>query len=199
MNYLAHAYLSFHDPEILAGNIFSDFIKGRKKFDFPPRIQQGIALHRAIDQFTDVHPATAAAKQFFKPAYGLYSAAFIDIVYDHFLARDEGIFPDAESLKRFSAGAYGQLRQSEAYFPERFSTVFYYMQLHDWLYGYRFREGIFRSFGGLVSRAAYMHDAQPACEAFVNHYDELEQCYREFFPAMKAFAHNQFHLLNPGR
>jgi acyl carrier protein phosphodiesterase len=39
MNYLAHAYLSFNDPEILVGNMISDFVKGKKKFDFPLRIQ----------------------------------------------------------------------------------------------------------------------------------------------------------------
>ena len=31
MNYLAHAYLSFGDPDILAGNMISDFVKGKKK------------------------------------------------------------------------------------------------------------------------------------------------------------------------
>lgn len=36
MNYLAHAYLSFNDPEILVGNLISDFVKGKKKFDYPP-------------------------------------------------------------------------------------------------------------------------------------------------------------------
>ncbi len=35
MNYLAHAYLSFGDPDILAGNMISDFVKGKKKFDYP--------------------------------------------------------------------------------------------------------------------------------------------------------------------
>lgn len=30
MNYLAHAYLSFDEPEILVGNMISDFVKGKK-------------------------------------------------------------------------------------------------------------------------------------------------------------------------
>jgi acyl carrier protein phosphodiesterase len=34
MNYLAHAYLSFNEPEILTGNMISDFVKGKKKFEF---------------------------------------------------------------------------------------------------------------------------------------------------------------------
>ena len=196
MNYLAHAYLSFNDPEILAGNIFSDFVKGKKRFDFPPRIQQGIMLHRAIDRFTDDHAVTAKAKQFFKPVYGLYSSAFIDIVYDHFLANDKNTFSNDDALSAFAGNTYLQLKSSEAYFPEGFDMVFYYMQLHNWLYGYQFKEGIFRSFAGLVRRAKYMSDPKPACELFIEHYDELQKCYSAFFPELRAFTTQQFSALH---
>ena len=191
MNYLAHAYLSFGDAEILAGNIFSDFIKGKKKFDFPHRIQLGIDLHRSIDQFTDDHSATAKAKQFFKPAYGLYASAFVDVVYDHFLANDKQTFV-ANELELFADSTYRELRQSEGLFPERFRVMFHYMELQNWLYNYKFQEGIFRSFGGLVRRAKYMDDPQPACEILVRHYEELSGCYKEFFPELRAFALRRF-------
>jgi acyl carrier protein phosphodiesterase len=187
MNYLAHAYLSFGDTEILAGNIFSDFVKGKKKFEFPHRIQLGIQLHRSIDQFTDDHEATARAKQFFRPAYGLYAAAFVDVAFDHFLASDKTVFAENE-LKEFAKTTYAQLREVESLFPERFRTFFYYMELQDWFYNYQFTEGIFRSFGGLVRRAAYMDDPRPACDVFLRHYEELNGCYTEFFPELKAFA-----------
>lgn len=62
MNFLAHAWLSFDVPEILAGNLISDFVKGKKKFEFASGIQKGIELHRNIDAFTDQHPATKDAK-----------------------------------------------------------------------------------------------------------------------------------------
>lgn len=187
MNYLAHAYLSFGDEDILAGNIISDFIKGKKKFDFPHRIQFGIDLHRLIDHFTDDHAATARAKQFFKPAYGLYAAAFVDVAYDHFLATDEKIFSGNE-LELFASTIYNQLKKSESLFPERFRTLFHYMELQNWLFNYRLTEGIFRSFGGLVHRAKYMYDPQPACDAFLEHYEELKDCYEQFFPELKNFA-----------
>jgi len=191
MNYLAHAYLSFGDKEILAGNIFSDFIKGKKKFEFPHRIQLGIDLHRSIDQFTDDHSVTAKAKQFFKPAYGLYASAFVDVVYDHFLANDKNTFATDE-LELFADNIYKQLRLSEGLFPERFRVMFHYMELQNWLYNYRFQEGIFRSFGGLVRRAKYMDDPQPACDILMRYYDELSTCYNEFFPELKAFAFRRF-------
>ena len=191
MNYLAHAYLSFGDPEILAGNMFSDFVKGKKKFDFSQRIQLGIDLHRSIDQFTDDHSATARAKKFFKPVYRLYASAFVDVVYDHFLARDKKIFAEGE-LEAFAGTTYKQLRTSEALFPERFRMMFHYMELHNWLYNYQFEEMIFTSFGGLVRRAKFMDDPQPACEVFVRYYEELSGCYEEFFPELRAFAVQKF-------
>ena len=89
MNYLAHAYLSFNDPEILTGNLISDFVKGKKKFDYPRGIQNGITLHRAIDNFTDTHETTRQAKEVFRPHYRLYAGAFVDVVYDHYLANDK--------------------------------------------------------------------------------------------------------------
>jgi len=46
--------------------MISDYVKGKKKFDYPIKIQQGIHLHRLIDEFTDFHPITKEAKQFFK-------------------------------------------------------------------------------------------------------------------------------------
>src|SRR6202008_4422095 len=100
MNFLAHAYLSFDQPEILVGNMISDFVKGKKKFDYPANIQKGIALHRFIDSFTDEHEATKEAKEVFRPAYRLYSGAFVDVVYDHFLATDENEFTE-DSLLSF--------------------------------------------------------------------------------------------------
>ena len=58
MNYLAHAFLSFNDSGLLIGNMISDFVKGKKQFDYTPDIQKGIRLHRMIDTYTDAHPAT---------------------------------------------------------------------------------------------------------------------------------------------
>ncbi len=102
MNYLAHAYLSFHNPDILAGNMISDFVKGKKQFDYPSIIQKGIRLHRDIDTFTDQHPSTKKGKEDFKPAVGSYSGAFMDVVYDHFLALDTDEFFE-NNLKKMSA------------------------------------------------------------------------------------------------
>jgi acyl carrier protein phosphodiesterase len=226
VNYLAHAYLSFDIPEIAVGNLISDFVKGKKKLDYPEAIQQGISLHRAIDAFTDAHEITRQAKVFFKPDYGLYAGALTDVVYDHFLANDHHEFPGNEEegniphpeaaasgsgprgviadsgggLGAFAEKTYEQLAPFQPLFPERFARMWPYMRSQNWLYNYRYKEGIFNSFAGLSRRAAYMAPPEKACQLFEAHYKELEACYALFFPALKDFAFTTLRqLLDPGQ
>jgi acyl carrier protein phosphodiesterase len=187
MNYLAHARLSFDDPDILTGNMISDFVKGKKKLEYPEQIRNGITLHRSIDEFTDTHECTRQAKSFFRADYRLYSGALTDIVYDHFLAIDPNEFP-GDRLASFAKRTYGQLGLYQHFFPGNFRRMFPYMESQDWLYNYRYKEGIFRSFSGLARRAAYMPDPAAACRLFETHYRELEACYRNFFPLLSHFA-----------
>ena len=194
MNYLAHAYLSFGKPDILAGNMISDFVKGKQKFAYEKGIQDGIILHRLIDGFTDTHAATRDAKQYFKAAVGLYAGAFVDIVYDHFLAMDETLHTQKQ-LKDFSDKTYLILDAFADIMPERFARMFPYMKAQDWLYNYRTIQGIENSFAGLVRRAAYLDNSTAVFEAFVNHYDELKKCYKKFFPDILEYAKEQFRFL----
>ncbi len=187
MNYLAHAYLSFNQPDILAGNMISDFVKGKRKYDYSPGIQQGIALHRSIDEFTDRHPATKAARKFFKSSYGLYSAVFMDVVYDHFLACDRTEFTDA-SLHEFSMGIYRVLDLYEMVFPEKFRVMYPYMKQHNFLYNYKFNMGIQQSFEGISHRALYISESFTAFRLFKENYEELQGYYTVFFPSLKSFA-----------
>ncbi|MBV9963173.1 MAG: DUF479 domain-containing protein [Parafilimonas sp.] len=195
MNYLAHAYLSFNQPEILAGNMISDFVKGKKRFEFDIKIQKGIALHRSIDAFTDDHTITKKAKAFLKPAVGLYAGAFIDVVYDHFLALDKNEFTN-ESLLQFSFSVYSTLDKFETIFPERFSRIFPYMKTDNWLYNYKTLSGIEKSFNGLVRRASYLESSDRAFESFQKNYEALQACYNQFFPELKQFAHAEFVSMN---
>jgi acyl carrier protein phosphodiesterase len=191
MNFLAHAYLSFGDPEILAGNMISDFVKGSSRFMFSGKIQKGIILHREIDEFTDTHPATKKAKEFFRPHYRLYSGAIMDVLYDHFLANDETIFTEA-GLKEFTFSSYRKLEDLAFHLPERFIQVFSYMKAENWLYNYRHREGIRKSLQGMVRRAKYLSESDTAYNLFNEHYVSLNECYLEFFPDVKQFAKEKF-------
>ncbi|MFT4155118.1 ACP phosphodiesterase [Parafilimonas sp.] len=195
MNYLAHAWLSFHQPEILVGNMISDFVKGKRRFEYNAAIQKGIALHRSIDAFTDEHEATREAKQFFKPAVGLYAGAFVDIVYDHFLARDRHEFKE-DGLLQFSQFVYAVLDKNISVLPEKFARLLPYMKSDNWLYNYQTMHGIEQSFAGLARRAKYLTGSSTAFAAFEINHGQLQQCYARFFPEVKRFAYDESSRLN---
>lgn len=194
MNYLAHAYLSFGIPAITVGNLISDFVKGKQKLQYPADIQHGIVLHRAIDTFTDSHAITREAKAYFREAYGLYSGPLIDVSFDHFLANDPLIFSingtgaAGVDLKAFAQKTYEQVETYYALLPEKFARSFYYMRTQDWLYNYRYKQGILNSFAGLSRRAAYMGSPEAAGRIFETNYTQIQGCYQAFFPELQEFA-----------
>lgn len=199
MNYLGHALLSLGDPEILAGNMIGDFVKGSNILvTFPEGIRAGIILHRKIDAFADAHPATLKAKNLFRPDYRLYAGAFVDSLYDHFLANDPHYFPTEKSLFDFSQQVYENLTAQQEILPEKFRQMMPYMFSNNWLYNYRTLQGMKQSFGGLVRRAKYLDNSDKAYELLVTHYYELNQYYFDFIDDMVRYVKNELNYLSPG-
>lgn len=180
MNYLGHAFLSFGNAGVLAGNLIADHVKGRKVLaGFPEEVRRGIELHRLIDAYTDNHAASRRAKVFFRADYGLYSGAILDSLYDHFLASDARYFPSEKHLFDFSQRVYLQMAPYESFFPPAFAQYFPYMKEQNWLYHYRTLQGMQRSLNGLHRRAKYMPPVDKAYALFIGHYHQLAQCYYE--------------------
>jgi acyl carrier protein phosphodiesterase len=194
MNFLAHAFLSFGDTDLLTGNLISDFVKGKAQYTYPAAIQKGIRLHRSIDAFTDAHEATKKAMHIFKTPYRLYSGPIVDIIYDHFLATDAAIFP-GDALLHFSHGVYSDLEGQAAHLPPVFARVLGYMKAENWLWNYRTPEGIRRSLHGLARRATYISEGETAFRLLQQHYNELQACYAVFITDVKSFAKQQIAAL----
>jgi acyl carrier protein phosphodiesterase len=195
MNYLAHAYLSFGNANVLIGNMISDYVKGKSQYDYLPSIQAGIKLHRAIDEYTDTHIATQKVKSFFKADYRLYAGAFADVVYDYFLANDKNEFANAQALMEFSQKTYNLLNNEQAHFPEKFGKMYPYMVEQNWLYNYQFDFGMQKSFNGLAKRATYITETDTAFEIFLTNKQAIGEIYAEFFPAIKKFAFEKMNSL----
>ncbi len=190
MNYLAHAFLSFSDPQIQVGNMMGDFIKGKRYHEFPERIQTGILLHRKIDNFTDNHPLIHEAKHFFRPAYRFSGGVFTDILFDHFLASDTNHFVE-ESLQQFTTDVYKNLNAHQHLFSEKIQTLFAHMQRHNWLFHYRTNEGLTQSIQGMCRRFPVLGQSEAALEIIQRRYPELQALYLHFFPALTQFVNQQ--------
>lgn len=168
--------------------MFSDFIKGKRKFNYPIGIQNGIKLHRDLDAFTDNNEHVKEIASFFKADYGRYASPVADVTLDYFLANDKSLFASQETLLAFSLSVYKQLETYVNISPDGFAAMFPYMRTQNWLYNYRTEEGISKSLSGLYRRANYMPDPERAFEIFVSEREAIGTIYRSFIPALKSFA-----------
>lgn len=189
MNFLAHAYLSFGKEEVLIGNLITDFIRGKQRYDYSPEIQVGIALHHQIDEFTDSHPQTKIAREILHPSMGKYSGVFLDIIYDHFLAKDTKYF-QPQTLKQFSQNTYHILDANYQLLPERFKYMFQYMKQQDWLASYQNKQGIKKAFTGMEHRAKYLEVNELFFQTFIDHYQLLKETYAKFIPELIENSEN---------
>jgi acyl carrier protein phosphodiesterase len=186
MNYLAHSYLTFTDGQIV-GQFLEDFIRNRDRFTFPKDIQDGITLHRAIDTFTDAHPAIHEAKKVFAPLVRLYAGAFVDVAMDYFVANDLSLH-SLKGWKEHSLKVYRVLNQHYEFLPENFRRMLERMEKDDWLYHYRQDQNIKFSMRNVLNKAKYLDNDIPVFEAFLAHKEVLQQCYDDFFPDLIEHA-----------
>lgn len=193
MNYLGHAYLSFYQPNLCLGNLMNDFVRGKQQFQYAKGIQQGFALHRAIDVFTDEHPSTKTAKQMFTPAAGRYAGVLMDIVYDYFLANDTDIFTTENSLENLAHFTYQTLQSHEAILPATLQKMLPYMVRENWLVNYRYAWGIQKSMQNIARRASGLATIEPSLQCMLQNQAELRVLYKVFISDVSVFAKNYLH------
>lgn len=193
MNFLAHAYLSFNDPDILVGNMIADALKGNPPNNYPSKIRQGVLLHRHIDAFTDQHELVRATRKIFYPTIRHYALVISDVIYDHFLGVNWDKY-HSESLYTFSQKSYHDLDERMEYVPENFQLLFEYMKEDNWFVMYSKREGIHRTIDRLSYRSKAFVFSKQTIDIFEKNYGMLEQHFLDFFPQL--IESSKEHLLN---
>ncbi len=120
MNYLAHFHLAWPDPDLVAGGLEGDYHKGPIDPALGAGLQRGIRLHRAVDAYTDSHPALAELRGEFAAELRRYAGILVDLSFDHFLSQHWSRFGD-QSLKDFNEAVYRHLqhRRRELSAPAR--------------------------------------------------------------------------------
>lgn len=190
MNFLAHISLSGDNPKIMVGNFIGDFVKGRNLLEqFEPEIARGIALHRAIDEFTDSHPIVTISKNRLRPTYRHYSAVIVDMFYDHLLAKNWEQYYK-EFLPDFAERSYRILEDFHPILPEGVKYMLPYMTKGNWLVNYARLEGIERALSGMARRSKYESKMELAVDDLKKNYDDFTQEFSIFYPQLQAFSKN---------
>lgn len=141
MNFLAHIYLSGDNDLIKIGNFMADSIRGNTYENYPTEIRKGILLHRAIDSFTDMHPVYRQSKHRLHDKYGHYSGVIMDILYDHFLAKNWATYSEVK-LEDYAENFYKLLTDNLDALTDKAKGMLPYMIGRNWLVSYATIEGL---------------------------------------------------------
>ena len=162
----------------------ADSIRGQHYLEYPDEVRNGILLHRAIDTFTDAHPVYRKSKHRLHEKYGHYSGVIMDIVYDHYLARNWAKYSD-ETLEDYAASFYELLQDNYDILTEKTKDMMPYMISRNWLVSYSSLEGLqmilFQMDHRTKNRVA-MHEAVVEVREF---YGEFEEEFFLFFEELE--------------
>lgn len=187
MNFLAHIYLSGDEEDVIIGNFIADGIKGKRYEKFPPSIAKGILLHRGIDSFTDAHPTVHQSTARLHKNYSHYSGVIVDILYDHFLAKNWSKYSD-QPLDEYVQDFYGLLRKNFTILPARIQKMMPYMIADNWLLSYATVEGISKILAQMNVRTKGISKMNLAVAELEEYYDEFEAEFTSFFEELRAFS-----------
>ncbi|WDF66527.1 acyl carrier protein phosphodiesterase [Flavobacterium sp. KACC 22763] len=187
MNFLAHIYLSGDNDLIKIGNFMADGIRGKQFEHFPEDVQKGILLHRFIDTYTDSHDIFRKSTKRLHERYHHYAGVIVDIVYDHFLAKNWTQYSD-EELELFVKRFYHSLHDNYDILTEKTQGLMPYMIERNWLLSYRTTEGIQNILTQMDRRSKNISQMQFAVEELTEFYDEFEEEFTLFFDEMRTKA-----------
>lgn len=187
LNYLAHLFLAEDHAASRIGNLLGDFVTGRpEKINLPPEVVAGIIRHRAIDRFTDEHPAVIEGRKHFTGERRRFSNAILDICFDHFLARTWQQFHPLP-LRRFLDQCYDELATHRTWLPDELDQSLEARISDDWLGHYATENGLQEVFDRVAERRPACSVVATAMIDFRHHRDSFETVFQALIPDLQTW------------
>ena len=187
MNFLAHIYLSGNSDLVKIGNFMADGIRGKDYLNFTEEVKNGILLHRQIDTFTDAHPTYRKSKHRLHDKYGHYSGVIMDILYDHFLAKNWSAYSE-QKLEDYVSDFYKSLEKNYDMLSERTKKMMPTMLNQNWLVSYATISGIEHMLLNMDYRTKHRVNMQEAIVELKAFNTEFETEFTSFFQELRIFS-----------
>ena len=198
MNLLAHALLAYatlpdESGETCTGALMADYFSGQRVEAYPAGIRIGIGQHRAIDAFTDGHPAFAACRNAIAAAGAPRFTAGIltDIFWDHALASEwsiRGLSLCGLELEPFCDRVYAMLDATKSCQSPGFAEAVEWMTERRWLSSYASLDGIERTLRGLSGRMSGRPDLAAGVAILVAEDRLIRSTFSAFWPELVDFS-----------
>ncbi|SHJ18727.1 acyl carrier protein phosphodiesterase [Flavobacterium terrae] len=184
MNFLAHIYLSGDNELLKIGNFMADGIRGQQYTNFPIDVQKGVLLHRSIDSFTDANITYRKSKHRLHEKYGHYSGVIMDIIYDHYLAKNWKNYSNI-ALDDYADDFYESLKKNYDILTDKTKNMMPYMIARNWLKSYASIGGLEMILFQMDHRTKNRANMQEAIVELQEFYTLFEEEFTSFFSELQ--------------
>ncbi|TXH69170.1 MAG: DUF479 domain-containing protein [Thiothrix sp.] len=187
MNWLAHLHLAalVHcDP---AASLLPDLINVRRLDILSAEQNRAIALHQAIDRFTDKHAQVLHSKKLITAPYTRFSGVLVDIFYDYCLSQTWQLY-SKQALTTFLAQTHQHLQQSIPQQPEPIQPILERLIEQNWLGSYQTQAGIELSLARISQRIRRPTDLAPAVAQLREFETQFLEDFQLFYPELVAYV-----------
>ncbi len=176
MNYIAHALIADDFEHFMLGQILGDFAINSVLEGKHERLIAGVQAHRALDQFTDAHPAFVEGVKILETGVSRYAPVVMDVYMDRVLVMHWERFQPEQPFEAFLLKLYDAIRQFETELPERMRKPANRMRTMDWLSGFSQSNALERVFYYMAKRVRKPHWMSASTECISSNELALERC-----------------------
>lgn len=188
MNFLAHLHLAKLADSSLLGNLMADFVRGSLQSQWSEAVVAGIAMHRRVDALTDGLPEVREARQLFRDITRRVAPITLDVIWDHFLALHWDRLHPTQTLPDFAAAAEHEIVPQLAGTPHGFIELNAVMWRERWFEHYADPLRLAHVLNGMAHRRPKLAALRDSYQDFVDHYQQLEPLFFQFYPRLMAAA-----------
>lgn len=182
MNFLAHAWLARGGgDDFLWGNLIADGVKGSDLAGWPEEVARGIRHHRRVDAFVDAHPVVAELQRSAPRAQRRYVGIALDLVWDHFVARELGLAACPSPLVQRT---YRVLAARPA--PARLAVMVPVLVEQDWLCRYADFDFTCRAIAGIGRRLSGPNRLAELVPWLEREHESLGQGFQRLWPEVRG-------------
>jgi acyl carrier protein phosphodiesterase len=179
-------YLSGNDHELLVGNFMGDFVKGPLDDTYPPRIRQGLLLHRKIDSFAQRDANFQSSRLRLSPEFGLYRGVLVDLFYDHFLAKEWDSW-SGTPFPEYLSWARSVIEKRLVIMPRKLRD-FVPVIFEELLPSYKSTAGTEAALTRMSRRVRRPNPLAEGGGELTRHYEELKTDFERFIIAVQRFS-----------
>lgn len=188
MNHIAHCVLSGNNPDVLIGNLLTDWLKPAQKKVLNPKYNSGLALHFCIDDFTDAHIEVKKVNNLINPYVGKYAPVVTDIFFDFLLIENWKLYHAqlgvSENCNTFFSSVYKTIKDDLKNIPDALKPRLVSMIHSEWLSSYTTHEGLEMVFKMLKKRTHFENNLETIVPKLFELKPDINKHFQIFFPEL---------------